>query len=415
MADRQGSLPTVPEPWRHLFRPVKALVWLLIALAVISIYRDAEYLVVHVFTVAMIFVFAAILALVLTPLVDRIQRVPPFRSHRAVAVLTLYLVGMGALAGVVALVVPTVMHQARQLPALAAELQAQLSRRGVKVDLAALRRSVGSLDLGAAVGVITGVVSAVTTVVLIVVISVYLLIEGRALVATLRNLFPERTRAFDFTALAIAATIGAYVRGQLLMCGLIGAYTGIVMTALGVHYGVLIGVAAFVLELIPIVGAVVAMALAVVIALLQSPLLALLAAVAGVLGHALDAYVVGPRVQGRVTRLHPLVAMAALLIGAELGGILGAIFSIPLAAMANILLGALYRSRRGDQPLSTGADGAVTMDSLPRLGEEIGGVEEGGVVGEPVPRELSHDRRPGRTAAAPIARDVRHRFSAPTE
>ncbi|MGH7748761.1 MAG: AI-2E family transporter, partial [Candidatus Dormibacteria bacterium] len=348
-----------------------------------------------------IFVFATILALVLTPVVDLIQRVPPFRSHRAIAVLTLYLVGTGALAGAVALVVPRVVHQAQQLPALASELQAQLSRRGVHLDLAALRGSVGSLGVGEAVGVITGVVSVVTTVVLIVVISIYLLTEGRVLVATLRNLFPERTRAFDFTALAIGATIGAYVRGQLLMCGLIGAYTGIVMTVLGVHYGVLIGVAAFVLEFIPIVGAVIAMALAVVIALLQSPLLALLAAVAGVLGHALDAYVVGPRVQGRVTQLHPLVAMAALLIGAELGGILGAIFSVPLAAMANILLGALYRSRRGDQPLSTGADGAVTIDSLPRLGEEIGGVEEVGVIGEPVARELSEDRWPAHTAASP--------------
>ena len=377
------------NPWSRLYRPIEVLVWLVIVLAVVSVYHGAEYLVVHLFSVAVLFVFAAVLALVLTPVVDHLQRVPPFRAHRAVAVLALYASFLGALAGALALVVPAIIHQARQLPSLASDLQAEASRRGVHLQLADLHRTVGSLDVGAAVGAITGVVSIVTALVLVVVISIYLLIEGRTLVATLRNVVPERTRAFDFTMLTVGATIGAYVRGQLLMCAVIGGYTGIVMTVLGVHYGLLIGLAAFVLELVPIVGAVIAMALAVVIALLQSPVLAVLAAVAGLLGHALDAYVIGPRVQGRVTQLHPLVAMAALLVGAELGGILGALFSIPVAAMANIFLGALYRSRRGDEALSTSADGEVSMESLPRLGEEIGGVEETGVVGEPVPHAMT--------------------------
>ena len=176
------------------------------------------------------------------------------------------------------------------------------------------------------------------------------------------------------------------------MCALIGVYTGLAMTILGVHYAVLLGLAAFLLEFVPIAGAVIGMALAVVVALLQSPVLALFAAAAGLLGHALDAYLVGPRVQGRVTRLHPLVAMAAVVLGAELAGILGALFAVPMAAMANIHLGALYRGRRGQEALSTHPDGALAMDRLPRLGDEIGGVEEGEVVDEPV----SHQAAAGR-------------------
>lgn len=371
--------------WQRLYGPTRVLVWLLIGLAVVSLYHGAEFLIVHVFSVALLFVFATVLALVLTPVIDCMQRVPPFRSHRAVSVLTLYLVLVGAVAAVVALVVPSIVHQARQLPDLATELQTQAGRRGLHLDLNALRSNGSPLDVGAAVGVVSGIIAVVTSVVLILVISMYLLVEGRALVATLRNLFPTRTRAFDFTVLTVGATIGAYVRGQLLISLLIGSYTAVTMSLLGVHYGILIGVAALFLEFIPVVGAVVAMALAVVIALLQSPLLALLAAIAGLVGHALDAYIVGPRVNGRVTQLHPLVAMAALLVGAELGGILGALFSVPVAAMANIFLGALYRSRRGDEALSTQRGGAVTVDSLPRLGEEIGGVEEAGVIGQPVP------------------------------
>ena len=385
MAPQERSQGVLASRWHHLFGPTRALVWLLIALSVVSLYHGAEFLVVHVVSVLLLFVFATVVALVLTPVVDRMQRVPPFRWHRPATVLALYLGVVGAVAASVTLVVPSIVRQAHQLPTLAARLQTEMGRRGVHVDLAALKPGGGALDIGAAVSVVSGVISTVTGVVLVVVISVYLLVEGRVLIATLRNLFPQRARAFDFTVLAVGATIGAYVRGQLLMSLLMGVYTGVTMSLLGVHYGVLIGVAAFFLEFVPVIGAVVAMALAVVIALLQSPVLALLAAIAGLLGHALDAYVIGPRVNGRVTRLHPLVAMAALLVGAELGGILGALFAVPVAAIANIFLGALYRSRRGDEALSTQRDGAVTIDSLPRLGEEIGGIEEAGVIADPVP------------------------------
>jgi hypothetical protein len=98
---------------------------------------------------------------------------------------------------------------------------------------------------------------------------------------------------------------------------------------------------------------------------------------------------VGPRVNAHVVRLHPLVALAALLFGAELGGILGALFAVPVAAVVNIFLGAFYRSRRGEEPFSTAENTVVDMDSLPRLGDEIKHVEEDGViVSDPVPRAV---------------------------
>ena len=125
----------------------------------------------------------------------------------------------------------------------------------------------------------------------------------------------------------------------------------------------------------------------------------------GLVGHALDAYVLGPRINGKVVQLHALVAMAALLIGAELAGILGALFAVPVAAVANIFLGAAYRARRGEKrPMSTGRDGAVTVETLPRLGEEVGGVEEAGVVDKPVPRGAAlSGSRPKRAARRPSA------------
>jgi predicted PurR-regulated permease PerM len=370
--------------WQRLGRPLQSLVWIAIAAGLVGIYDGASALIGHVFNVVLLFLFAAVVALILNPVVDVLQRVPGFRSHRSPAVLSLYMVAFAAIGGVIALVIPNLVDQARHLPQLLEQLQRSLAERGINIDLASLLPSTSGL-VGNALTIVTSVATTVADVVLVVVISIYLLIDGRGLVATLRNLFPEHSRKFDFAVLATGSTMAAYVRGQSLMSLIIGSYTALALSALGVHYAIVIGVAAFLLEFVPIIGAIIAMALGVVVALLQGPLLAALAGAAGLLGHALDAYIIGPRIAGHMTKLHPLVAMAALLIGAEVAGVLGALFAVPLAAMANIFLGAFYRSRRGSEAMTTADDGTVEAESLPRLGDEIDAVDNQGVIAGPVP------------------------------
>jgi predicted PurR-regulated permease PerM len=382
-----ATSPAGRSVWDRLGAPLRALAWVLLVAGVLAIYREAEDFVGHVFSVVLLFVFAAVIAVVLTPVVDLAQRWRPFRAHRGPAALLLYAIVMGVLVGIGFLIAPTLFRQAKQLPELGTHLQAQLNQWGVPINLDAVFNSFKGFSLTSQLGLVTGVVGSIISIVLVVVISIYLLIEGRAVIATLRRLFPSHTRLFDFLAIAVGSTAEAYVRGQVLMSLLIGAYITAAMAILGVHYAILLGVAAAILELVPLVGAVIAMALAVIVALLQSPELGIATAVVGLIGHGLEAYVVGPRVSGRVTRLHPLVAMAALLIGAEVGGVLGALFGVPIAAIANIVLGAAYRSQQGAAPLTTNARGKINADSLPRLGDEIGGIDRDGIVSDPVPRE----------------------------
>jgi predicted PurR-regulated permease PerM len=363
------------------------LVWALLVATLLAIYHETEPFVSNVFSVLLLFVFGAIIAVVLTPVLDLVQRIPLFRSHRGPPALLLYALFLGVLVGIGFLIAPSLVAQARQLPALATRLQDQLHGWGIQFDVTSLIHSVRGFNLGAQLGLVTGVVGSIVSVVLVVVISVYLLIEGRALIATFRKLFPGHTRMFDFVVLAVGSTAQAYVRGQVLMSVLLGVYITVALELLGVHYAIVLGVAAALLELVPLVGAVVAMALAFVVALLQSPALGIATLVVGLIGHGLEAYVVGPRVSGRVTRLHPLVAMAGLLVGAEVGGVLGALFGVPLAAIANIVLGAAYRSRQGEMPLTTHKRGKIQVETLPRLGDEIGGTDREGVVQDPVPRE----------------------------
>ena len=65
---KQVSQPS--RPWYHLERPARILVYLLIALTLVMLYHQSEYLVVHLFNVLLLFVFAAIIALLLTPVID---------------------------------------------------------------------------------------------------------------------------------------------------------------------------------------------------------------------------------------------------------------------------------------------------------------------------------------------------------
>jgi predicted PurR-regulated permease PerM len=383
--------------WRHLERPVRILVYILIALTLVMLYHQSEYLVVHLFNVFLLFVFAAIIALLLTPVIDRIEMLAVFKSRRVVAVLLLYVVIIGLIAGLIALVTPALIGQAKQLPALESRaiafvrlLQDAIDSAGIplKLSLPSGASGISTAVLGSVLGILTGTVGTLINVLLVVVISIYLLVEGRQLIASMRKLFVGHEEVYDFTLLAVGTTFGQYARGQLLMSLVMGTYTGLAMTLIGVPYAVVLGILTFFLEFLPLIGAPVGMGLAVVIALVfKGPLVGLLALVVALGGHAIEAYILGPRVMGSATRIHPLVAMAALLIGAELGGILGALFGVPIAGLLNVVLGAVYRARRGHEaPLSASPTGEVHAEALPRLSEEISeSTEEGPIEDKPVP------------------------------
>src|SRR6202045_1615793 len=383
--------------WRSLERPVQILVYLLIALSAVMLYHQSEYLVVHLFNVFLLFVFAAIIALLLTPVIDRMEQLALFKGRRVVAVLLLYIVIIGLIAALIALVTPSLIGQAKQLPALESRalafvtfLQSTIDNAGIPLKLRPPSGGGGisTAVLGSVLGILSGTLGTLINVLLVVVISIYLLVEGRQLIASMRKLFVGHERVYDFTLLAVGTTFSQYARGQLLMSFVMGTYTGLGMTLIGVPYAVVIGILTFFLEFLPLIGAPIGMGLAVVIALVfKGPFIGLLALLAALGGHAIEAYILGPRAMGSATRIHPLGAMAALLIGAELGGVLGALFGVPIAGLLNVLLGAIYRSQRGeDTPLSASPSGEVHAEALPRLSEEISeAADEGPLEDKPVP------------------------------
>ena len=386
-------MPTTSEPTASarqrdiamLARPLKILIYLLIVLAIVELYLQASTLVLQLTNIGLIFMFAAVVAMLVTPIVDRMQRLPVLRSHRGVAVLVLYGAILIVVGGAAALLAPTVIADAsklgQQVPAIEDAVQHVLDRvqsslRAFGINLSyTIPRGGASLggDISpASLTRIGGLVSPVVNVLLVIVVSIYLTSQGRVLVATARKLFPAQQRIFDFTMLAVGAAVAAYVRAQLLMSLLMGLYTGITLALLGVHYAAALGVAVFFLEMLPLVGAPIGFVLAIAVAATQSLQLAIEATAVSLVGHAIEAYILGPRISGKVARIHPLAALGALLIGAELAGILGSLLAIPVAVIGNIFLGAMYASSQGrDGLLIADTPGPVGVSDLPSLTDQI--------------------------------------------
>jgi predicted PurR-regulated permease PerM len=382
-----------------LARPLRILIVIGIVLGVVELYRQASTLVLQITNIVLIFVFAAVFAMLVTPIVDWMQNLPVLRARRGLAVLVLYGVIVIVIGVTAAVLAPTVVADAtrfgQQFPALENSAQGSLDRIqgslrafGINLSYKIPRGGapIGGDISGANLTSIAGIVSPVVNLLLVIVVSIYLTAEGRQLVAAARKLFPAQQRLFDFTMLAVGAAVAAYVRAQLLMSLLMGLYTGVTLSILGVHYAAALGVAVFFLEMLPMVGAPIGFVLAIVVALTQSLQLAIEATAVSLVGHAIEAYILGPRISGKVTRIHPLAAMGALLIGAELGGILGSLLAIPVAVIGNIFLGAMYVSSQGRDGLQiANTPGPVTVEDLPSLADQIA------VTPNEVPADLGSD------------------------
>src|SRR6202171_1817166 len=127
-----------------LARPLRILIYLLIVLAIVELYHQASTLVLQLTNIVLIFMFAAVVAMLVTPVVDRIRMLPILRGHRGAAVLVLYGAIIIVLGAAVALLAPTVVADAsklgQQLPALEDAAQhildkVQLSLRAFGINL----------------------------------------------------------------------------------------------------------------------------------------------------------------------------------------------------------------------------------------------------------------------------------------
>ncbi len=141
-------------------------------------------------------------------------------------------------------------------------------------------------------------------------------------------------------------SVGGFVRGQLLVAFLVGLIVGIGLWLVGVPLAASLGFLAGVFNLIPFVGVIVSGVPALLLAATGGWLKVLLALLVLWLANQLEGNLLGPLIVGRATRLHPVTAIAAILVGASLFGLWGALLGVPTAAFLKVLLLDYYQRSR---------------------------------------------------------------------
>jgi len=192
-------------------------------------------------------------------------------------------------------------------------------------------------------GVFAGAKAAATlmaTAVLVPLFTFYILMDANRYRDGFLRLFPRRWKGdVDELLSQIDTVLGNYIRGQLLVCLTIGVSVALLLTIMGVPYGILIGVFAGMVDIIPYVGVAIGMIPAFLIALGHKGLLfAIFVVVMMEVVHWTEGHIIVPAIIGQSVGLPPLVVMIALGAGAELGGIIGMFLSMPIAAILRVLV-----------------------------------------------------------------------------
>lgn len=281
----------------------------------------------------------------------------PFLPRSLAAVLVYLLAGFSIVLIALTLV-PPVFNQARQLvtnlPFLLESAQQQLTTfqdwsvqhnlpfdvRILASELLARVQTTAEAIATTGLGLVVGTFNWVFDLILILVISFYMLIDGDRVWQGLTSIFSPKIR-FELTG-ALQRNLQRFVVGQLLL----GLFMAITLTpafwALRVPFFLLFAVFIGLMEVIPFVGATLGIAtVAIVVAFIDWWLALQVLAVAVALQQVKD-NLVAPRIMGNLTGLSPVIIFVSLLLGAQLGGLLGVILAIPITGVAKSLAEILF-------------------------------------------------------------------------
>ncbi len=348
--------PQAPEPPAPLVVP-RGVQLVLLGIALLAVWALAR----AAGTVLLVFTIAAVIALILNPLVKLFER---GGLPHALAVFAVYigllalLVGIGILlASPVARQVENFQHDVPRLTRDATrsldDVQRWLDSHGVNVQIkkqgqTALQTLAGKVARGSGDLVsftrdlLTQVVQTGFELILILVISVYMLVYAEPIGNLARSAMPggDGSREDDYP-LRVQKAVSSYVRGQLLFSVIMGATAALALWIFGVlgifpdgsRYALAFGAFFGVMELIPYVGPILGALPPIVVALFNDPLTAVWVALLFLGIQQLEGHVVAPQVFGHSLRINPLLIIFALLFGFEVYGIVGAFVALPVAAV----------------------------------------------------------------------------------
>jgi predicted PurR-regulated permease PerM len=338
------------------FRPRAVLVVLgiiLAAIVMIEIVRVARGVLVWIF-------IAVFLAAALNPAVDWLQAHGVRRRGAAVA--AAYVGALLSIALLGASFVPILIDQVNNFVEALPDYVEQLTRGEGRLGFLEREYQITDrvrewVEEGGATGVLglsdtalavtKGVLTAVVATVTIAFLTLFMLLEGPAWTERLYSLLPPESQPrWRAVGREVYRTIGGYVTGNLTISIIAGIVSTLVLIGLGVPFAIALGLLVALLDLIPLAGATIAAVIVTTVGFLDSTTSGIVLLIFFIVYQQLENHVLQPIVYGRTVQLSPLVVLIAVLIGAELAGVIGALAAIPVAGTVQVLLLDWLKHRR---------------------------------------------------------------------
>ncbi len=325
-------------------RKILASIWLAIAsIAALALVYELRHILFNI-------VVATFLAIVLGAPVAWLQR---RRVRRGLAILVVMFAVFLGVVGIAAAIATPLARQgasvARRAPAYLSQAEhgrgplGRLAKRfhlenQLKKAVPAVSKNVGRLPTRLlAAG--RGVASAGARTAIVLVMTVFILVEGPHLIAAFERIVPpDRLPQTRRIGEHVAETVTSYTLGILLLAFLNGLITAIILLILGIPFELPLALWAGLVDILPIVGGLLAILVVAMFAFVKS-IVAGIIVVAVMFGYQqVKNHFLYPVVVGRAVQLNALVVLLAVLAGAELGGITGAILAIPVAAVIHVTI-----------------------------------------------------------------------------
>jgi predicted PurR-regulated permease PerM len=331
-SDRRLSLRI---PWTTLLKVI-------LAVALVAV-------LVRIWYILTLILIAIIVAVGLQPAVARLER---RRWPRSVAASLVVCLMAGAIVVFFAATWQSINGQAQELSEHLQTIEQQIADRLPTPVAIVLQRSTGlntSMIASYAFTLGRSVLGAIAAFVLASILVLYLLIEAKQTYRWVRGFVPAELRPrFDRTTSEAREVASAYIVANSVTSVLAGLYTFTWLAVFGVPAALVLAVLAFVCDFVPIVGFFIACAPAMVMAATKSITLSVL--MIPIYGgyHLLENYFIGPRIYGERLRLSNVAILVAFAVGAELGGVVGALLAMPIAATYPTIEKLWLRDQLGD-------------------------------------------------------------------
>ena len=288
-----------------------------------------------------VLIFAIIIASALEPILRYAQskKIP-----RLLSLVVIYLLFFIFFAALIYIFLPLVLDQLRDFfqnyPTYFGKIE---EAAGVITFLPGLSGNIHELlsqlteqipSLTSLISYISAIFGGILSFVVVLVVSFYLSISRNALDNFLKAILPPQFEVYVHSLWVRAQyKMGRWLQAQILLSFIMALIVGLGLWILGVKYAFLVAVIAGVLEIVPYVGPIVSGGLATLLALSQSPILGLWTLIFFIVAQQLEGHILVPLLIKKLVGLNPVAVILAILVGAKLGGILGILLAVPIAAV----------------------------------------------------------------------------------